>query len=150
MECILVAVDFSEATRPVLQAAQELALGLGAELRLVYIAAPEPDFVGYDVDSPAMRATHAAEYREEHRHLQELADGLRERDVRVKALLIQGPTVEKILEEADRLEAGLIVVGSHGRGALARVLVGSVSEGVLRASRCPVLVVPTRSSARDT
>jgi nucleotide-binding universal stress UspA family protein len=150
MNCVLVAVDFSEATEPVLRAAEEVALGLGAELRLVYVAAPEPEFVGYDVDSPALRDTHAAEYREEHRRLQELADELRGRGVRLKALLIQGPTVEKILEEAERLDAGLIVVGSHGRSALARVLVGSVSEGVLRGSRRPVLVVPSRSSKDDS
>ncbi len=145
MERVLVAVDLSPATETVLRVAEELASSLGAELRLVHVAAPEPEFVGYDVDSPALRDTHAAAYREEHRRLQDLAEAARGRGGTVKALLIQGPTVEKILEEAERLDAGLVVVGSHGRGALARVLLGSVSEGVLRGSRRPVLVVPSRA-----
>lgn len=145
MERVLVAVDLSPATETVIRVAEELARSLGAELRLVHVAAPEPEFVGYDVDSPALRDTHAAAYREEHRRLQDLAEGARGRGGAVKALLIQGPTVEKILEEAERLDAGLVVVGSHGRGALARVLLGSVSEGVLRGSRRPVLVVPSRA-----
>ena len=145
MERVLVALDLSPATETVLRVAEELASSLGAELRLVHVAAPEPEFVGYDVDSPALRDTHAAAYREEHRRLQDLAEAARGRGGTVKALLIQGPTVEKILEEAERLDAGLVVVGSHGRGALARVLLGSVSEGVLRGSRRPVLVVPSRA-----
>ncbi|MDJ0851554.1 MAG: universal stress protein [Myxococcota bacterium] len=145
MQRVLVAVDLSPATAPVLRVAEELAGALGAELRLVHVAAPEPEFVGYDVDSPALRDTHAAAYRDEHRRLQELAEGVRQRGGTVKALLIQGPTVEKILEEAERLDAGLLVVGSHGRGALARVLLGSVSEGVLHRSHRPVVVVPSRT-----
>lgn len=146
MRCILVALDFSDATPPVLRMAEQLASASGAELRLVHVAAPEPEFVGYQVDSPALRDTHAAAYREEHRRLQDLADEVRGRGVEARALLIQGPTVEKILEEAERLDASLVVVGSHGRGALARVLVGSVSEGLLRAGHRPVLVVPSRST----
>ena len=146
MQRVLVAVDFSASTEAVLRVAEELARALGTELRLVHVAAPEPEFVGYEVDSPALRDTHAAAYREEHRRLQELGDGLRAGGADVKALLIQGPTVEKILEEAERFDAGIVVLGSHGRGALARVLMGSVSEGVLHGSRRPVLIVPCRGA----
>ena len=116
MQRVLVAVDFSASTEAVLRVAEELARALGTELRLVHVAAPEPEFVGYEVDSPALRDTHAAAYREEHRRLQELGDGLRAGGADVKALLIQGPTVEKILEEAERFDAGIVVLGSHGRG----------------------------------
>jgi nucleotide-binding universal stress UspA family protein len=63
------------------------------------------------------------------------------------ALLVQGPTVETILEEATRLNADLIILGSHGRGAAIQLLVGSVSGGVLQKSKCPVLIVPTRKQA---
>jgi len=59
------------------------------------------------------------------------------------ALLVHGATVETILKEASELEVDMIVIGSHGRGAMHQLLMGSVSEGVLRKSRCPILVVPT-------
>jgi nucleotide-binding universal stress UspA family protein len=59
-----------------------------------------------------------------------------------EALLIQGPTTESILEQAKRIEADVIVMGSHGRGALYKAFVGSVSEQVLEQSPIPVLIVP--------
>jgi nucleotide-binding universal stress UspA family protein len=60
--------------------------------------------------------------------------------------MIQGPTVEVTLREADRLGAALIVVGSHGHGAVYDVLVGSYSAAIIRKSKLPVLVIPVRNS----
>ncbi|MEA3243534.1 MAG: universal stress protein, partial [Pseudomonadota bacterium] len=57
--------------------------------------------------------------------------------------LVHGATAETILKKASELDVDMIVVGSHGRGAMYQLLVGSVSEGILHNSRCPVLVVPT-------
>jgi nucleotide-binding universal stress UspA family protein len=54
--------------------------------------------------------------------------------------------VESTLKEADLLEAGLIVVGTHGHGAVYDVLIGSYSAGIIRKSKLPVLVVPVRDS----
>ena len=90
-----------------------------------------------------MRDHRAAELREEHRTLQRHAEELRERRLDATALLIEGPPVAKILEEANRLGVGMIVIGSHGRSGLARLVLGSVSEGVMRRAACPVLIVPS-------
>ena len=65
-------------------------------------------------------------------------------DIDATALLIRGPTVDTTLKEAERLDANLVIVGSHGRGAVFDLLVGSYSSGILRKSTVPVLVVPTR------
>lgn len=144
MERLLVPVDFSEVTPSVVQHAASLAAAFAAELVLIHVAAPDPDFVGLDVGPETVRKARAEEIRGEHRELQALADDLRGRGLAARALLIQGPTVGKILGEARKLEADVIVMGSHGRGALHRALLGSVSEGVVRAASCPVLVVPSR------
>ncbi|MBW2274656.1 MAG: universal stress protein, partial [Deltaproteobacteria bacterium] len=52
-----------------------------------------------------------------------------------------------ILAEAKRLAADMIVMGSHGHGALYRALLGSVSEGVLHKATCPLTIVPGRATA---
>jgi len=49
-----------------------------------------------------------------------------------------------VIAEAERLPADLIVLGSHGHGAVYNMLVGSVAEGIVRASAVPVLLVPAR------
>jgi nucleotide-binding universal stress UspA family protein len=57
-------------------------------------------------------------------------------------LVDAGDPTDCIIANAEELEADLIVVGSHGRDAVERVIHGSVSEDVVRGARCPVLVVP--------
>ena len=71
-----------------------------------------------------------------------MASAVRDRELSAHALLIQGPTVDKILSEARRIEADLIVMGSHGHGAVFRALLGGVSENVLRRAECPITIVP--------
>jgi len=143
MKKILTAVDFSEVTPRVIHVAASQARAFDAELWLLHVAAPDPDFVGFDAGPQSVRDGRAEELRQEHRELQDEAQRLRDDGVQATALLVQGPTQEKIVSEAERLQVDLIVVGSHGRGAIRRALLGSVSEGLLREAPCPVLIVPT-------
>jgi nucleotide-binding universal stress UspA family protein len=53
-----------------------------------------------------------------------------------------GGTVDEILKTVDAVHADLIVMGRHGHGAMYNLLVGSVTEGVLKRAPCPVLLVP--------
>jgi len=142
MNNIVVPIDFSGQTEAVLQVAQTLGAALDSKIWLIHIAAPEPDFVGYDSGPDVVRKQVAKELRKEHAKVQELGEGLRSAGLTVTALAIQGPTVDTIVAEASKLEADLIILGSHGHGALYRTLMGSVSEGVLRHASCPVLIVP--------
>ncbi len=144
MKCVLVAVDFSAGTRSVLACAAEQARAFAAPLWVLHVAAPEPDFVPYIADPTVMRDQVAEGLREEHRQVQALAAELAKDGLEVTPLLVAGATVDKILEEAEKLGAGLVVVGSHGHGALRRVLLGSVSEGLVRHARTPLLIVPVR------
>ena len=76
-----------------------------------------------------------------------IAQRMRDAGIDATGLLVQGATIETILNEASKHDVDMIVLGSHGRGAVYRALVGSVSEGVLRKSARPVLVIPTRETA---
>jgi len=141
---ILVAVDLSPASRKVVAAAGDVAEVTGGSVYIMHAAEPEPDFVGYDAGPEVVRTQVADELRREHREVQALAQGLRDKGIDATALLVRGPTVETTLKEADSLKAGLIVLGTHGHGAVYDVLIGSYSAGIIRRSKLPVLVVPIR------
>jgi nucleotide-binding universal stress UspA family protein len=142
---IVVAVDFSEVTRRILEVVEGVSEGRAMHLYLIHVAAPDPAFVGWEAGPDVVRQQVATDLRREHRDVEALATELRDTGRDVTALCVQGPTVDMILAQADQLQADLIVVGSHGHGATYDLLVGSVSSGVIRKSRVPVLVVPARN-----
>jgi nucleotide-binding universal stress UspA family protein len=140
---LLVAVDLSASTAKVVDKAEAIARGLSAKVWLLHVAAPEPDFVGFEPGPQSVRDSQAVEFHQAHQQIQEIADRFREAGLDTTALLVQGATVATILEQSAKLDANMIVVGSHGRGAMFQLLVGSVSKGVLHGAQCPVLIVPT-------
>lgn len=144
MKSLLVAVDFSPVTDAVIETAGRVARAFGIPVRLVHIAAPDPDFVGYEAGPQTVRDSVAHRYKDERRKLHDLEAVLRKAGVEVNALLVQGDTVDKILKEAAEAGAGMIVLGSHGHGTLHGLIAGSVADGILRKATCPVLVIPQR------
>ena len=140
---LLVAVDLSESTQTIVEKVEEMNKEYPAKVWILHNAEPEPDFVEFKVDPLAARETLAKEFHNEHRQIQEIANQLRKAGLDATALLVHGATVETILKEASDLDVDMIVVGTHGRGAMYQLLMGSVSEGILHKSRYPVLVIPT-------
>lgn len=143
MNTILVAVDFSDVTARVVDTSIAAAKAYGAKLVLLHVAAPEPTFVGYEAGPQNERQWRADRLRSEHRQLQELAKSCQDQDVDATALLVPGAAVDKVVDEAHQHDAGMIILGSHGHGAVYQLLVGSVTEGVLKKADRPVLVVPS-------
>ena len=145
---ILAAVDFSDATRGVVNTAMDLARALQVKLYLLHVAGarptptPNPELVDYGVNPQLDRQLMAKEFRQEHRELQKLAGESKAASLDVTSLLIQGSSGEKILQEARRLDAGMIVMGTHGHSRLYDLLMGSVSREVLQNAPCPVVMVP--------
>ena len=115
---ILVAVDLSPATARIVQVTERIARGMSGEAWLLHVAEAEPDLVGFDAGPKVVRDQVAKEFREEHKQVQQYADQLRDAGIDATALLVRGPIVDTVLKEAKRLEADLIIVGSHGFGAL--------------------------------
>ena len=158
MSKILVAIDFSDAFEKVIKEAEVLAKALCASVTLLHVTEPEPGPVltayepdplmgGIAPDPQAMRDAVAERYHQEHDRLQEISRQLREQGVDSRALLVQGHGANEILEEADRIPADMILLGSHGKGMAAKLLLGSTSEGVVRKAKVPVHIVPTRKKS---
>jgi len=147
---VLACIDFSDATEAVARQGARVAHTADNRLHLLHVAGEEPALAGYDKDPMGAhtRDDRAGELLEEHQQLRALADQL-EADpafpgLHVVPLVVMGPTESTILDEAQRIGAELIVVGSHGHGKLHHLLLGSVSEHVLKHAPEPVLIVPVR------
>ncbi len=142
---LLVCVDLSDSTEIIINKLEEIVGAFPARVWLLHNAIPEPDTVEFKIDPIAARESLAKKFHVEHRRIQQLADRLRSQGIDATALLVHGATVEAILKEASDLDVDMIVVGSHGKGRMYQLLVGSVSKGVLHKSRRPVLVIPTHN-----
>ena len=145
MKTILVPVDFSDITPEVVETARKFAAAFESRIVVLNVAEPEPDFVGFEAGPPTVRVAVARDFKVERQRLDEIKAKLSVSGGEVTALHIQGPIVEKILSEAEEQKADLIVTGSHGHGAIYDLLVGSVTHGIIKDAKCPVVVVPATS-----
>ncbi|MBT3881038.1 MAG: universal stress protein [Candidatus Scalindua sp.] len=135
---ILVAIDLSSASQKIIDKAKTLALALPAKVCLLHVIEGDLDSLDYETDLQDPQ-----EFSHEHKDLQKEVDVLRESGIDTKGLLSQGSIVDVILHKSKQLSIDIIIIGTHGHGGVHHMIFGSVSEGVLRNSSCPVLVIPT-------
>jgi nucleotide-binding universal stress UspA family protein len=141
---ILLAVDFSEASRLALREAADLAAKFGAELTIAHVRqGPTLSGLGERIDDDRfLPSRHAAEDQLLDEWKQE---ALQRSERPVRALHLDGVPDVCITTQARDGDYELVVLGSHGKGALAHVLVGSVAEKVIRHAPCPVFVVRAKT-----
>ena len=142
---ILVATDFAESAEQALACAVQLARRHGAELMLLHVYMDLPAY-------PEITAGQVVAIYEEQRGWIEAALERRARRARsegllARALLRTGPAASTIAQTAREESADLVMVGTHGRAGLDRLILGSVAERVVRLAPCPVLVVKSTDSA---
>jgi nucleotide-binding universal stress UspA family protein len=142
MKNILVAIDFDENLDYLVRHALRFGRAFDAKIWLMHIAAPDPEFVGYDVGPQYIRDSRASVLREEHKIIEKLTDHLHEQGCEAEGLLIQGATIEMILEESEKLNVEMIIAGHHDRSFLYNALVGSVSAQLMKNAKIPVLIIP--------
>jgi nucleotide-binding universal stress UspA family protein len=132
---ILHPTDFSPQSGPAFQVACALARDYTARLVLLHVKLPEIVYGDGYVLPPDPTIVR--------KELQGQLDRLQPPDaaIRVERLLVEGDAVQVILDTAKEVRADLIVLGTHGRTGLGRLLMGSVAEAVLRKAPCPVLTV---------
>ncbi len=149
MNSILVPVDFSKVTDLVLQATVTMAKALDARVTVMNVAPREPDVFGQQLSPKVITKPVPEDVRERYDKLMACAKRLEDADVVVTPLLVRDDRVRAVMREVEREEADLIVMGSHGRGGLYRRVIGSVSEGVMREAKCPVLIIPSKALKED-
>ncbi len=143
MKSVLVCIDFSHLTDRLLATAIDLAKPAGAVLHLLHVPQYRPDvcrYVSLSVSTP--KAGHR--FAEARRDLEALEAKARKVGVQTTSRVVQGPVSQVIADQVNEYDVDLIVMGSHGQGAVHHLVVGSVAEGVLKRIRKPVLLVPAK------
>jgi nucleotide-binding universal stress UspA family protein len=137
---VLVPVDFSEHSERAAKYATEICAAYGARLHLLHVfeqpITPEVYLGGGPASAPDFAVVEAS--------LREALHGVGTRSgaaVDTEFHVLEGGAVGGITDTADAIGADLIVIATHGLGGLAHVLIGSVTERVVRRSACPVLTV---------
>ncbi|HEY1252691.1 MAG TPA: universal stress protein [Thermoanaerobaculia bacterium] len=139
---ILLATDFSAASRPAFRRALDLAKANSAALWITHVAVPPVPISPngyvlprvYDEMDAAIRADAS-------KHLRRLLVLAQKAGVRGRTLLLRGAPSEALARAARGRRADLMVLGTHGRTGVARFLVGSVASRVVATAPCPVLTV---------
>jgi nucleotide-binding universal stress UspA family protein len=142
---MLCASDFSPASRPALGLAQELARALKAKLILFHAYEPSvPIGNGGYLPPSVMHEMLTATRDAAAQSLKRLARSPQAKHVRISTLLAEGPAATAIVRAAKKNRVDLVVMGTHGRTGVRRLLMGSVADRVIRTASCPVLVVGGR------
>lgn len=143
--CILCPVDFSDFSQHALHCAVRLARANKSRIVALHVFAnwpavdvvpslrsdPQPKIFLKDVDREMLT-----------RRLEEFVRTAAN-DIEMEVRVVEAPhTPREIVAQAEATQASLIVIGSHGRSGFERLLLGSITEKVLRTARCPVMVVP--------
>jgi len=139
---IVVPVDGSSFSEAALPPALRMARRMGANLEIVTVHEPIPT-LDYEVWE-----SQAREWPE--KYLEEMVEQLRNEDgVEISSKVLSGNAAEAIEDEVESVDASLVVMASHGRGAFSRVWLGSTSDALIRRATVPVLLVKPSEEGKD-
>jgi nucleotide-binding universal stress UspA family protein len=142
---ILHATDFSSASRPAFAKAIELAKGSRSELLVLHVLNPMVPMIGdRPIDPPTYAQLQHASRASALKQLARWTARAQAAGARATALLMEGSEAGTITRVARSRRTSMIVIGTHGRSGLERVLLGSVATRVVSQAPCPVLTVRGR------
>ena len=141
MKTILAPVDFSPVSKRIIDEAAQIARALNARLVLFHVVNPpivtQSEFVTQKAAEVAALTLESAGD-----DLKQLIAPLEESGLVVDTVHQLGFPGEAIVEQAKKLKADYLVVGSHGHGAFYDLIIGSTTSRILKQATCPVIVVP--------
>ncbi|HSE94887.1 MAG TPA: universal stress protein [Methylomirabilota bacterium] len=138
---LLCPTDFSECADAAQAVAARLARRLQADLVLLHVAVEAPLYHEGWASTAEVRRVFEIQRQWAKDTLDDRATEIHGTGVTARGAVVDGVAHEAIVAEAERLGAEMIVMGTHGRGGLARFLLGSVADRVIRLAPCPVLTV---------
>ena len=143
---ILYATDYSTASARALAEAVALAKQNDAELMVLHVIDPVSSYVtGEDIGGAELYLKLEETAKQEaESSMRKLIDKLSKLKVKPKSLLLRGTAHDQIVKAAKNRRANLIVIGTHGRSGLSRLLMGSVASKIVSTAHCPVLTVRGR------
>lgn len=135
---ILLATDFSEVSLRALRYAAAIATAYRCQLYLAHVVPPEPKWpIPIEAEPPELRN----DWSDAELAMQALVSEVFVKSTPHEVLLERGPIQDVLLDLMQRHDVGLLVVGTHGRAGLKKLILGSVAEQLFRLATCPVLTV---------
>ncbi|NVO20901.1 MAG: universal stress protein [Bacteroidetes bacterium] len=144
MKKILVAVDFSDLATLVLNQASIQARAFESEILILHVEAPVPSFIGNEIGPPVISEHMTEEIERIKSDLDAMVRFFTDQGINSSYEFDQGPVIDTIVEKANEFGAEMIIMGAHNHGFLYRAFIGSTSSGVIKASSCPVLIIPEK------
>jgi len=142
---ILVATDLSPRAEMATQKAVQLAHQFNSRITMLnvheeFLSDDEMQMLRVSVETMKEEFARTAETAK--KEMKNIISHFHADDITVEFLLREGKPTEKILEEAEAVDARLIVIGTNGRNNIHDFILGTTSEYIVRHAKCPVLVVP--------
>ena len=153
---ILLALDFSEITGELINAGEALAKPYNANLHLLHTEPPTSGYVYYTagieyniITGFGYADTYSQQIEKESlandKHALEIIQNqLKKKDIKTTFSLLKGEIAETIVNEAQKIPADLIIIGSHKHGAFYNLLFGSTETKLLKESPYPILIIPEK------
>lgn len=153
MKNVLIALDYDPTAQKIAEIGYEMASALEAQVTLLHVVANEVYYstraytpiMGFAGFSPAEPIEgEQTEYLKEaaYTYLQNSKNHLG--DTNIRTMVKEGDFADMIIETAELINADILVLGSHSRRWLEKIVMGSVTENVMKRSRIPLLIVPTK------
>ena len=141
LRTVLCPTDFSDVSARAETYAAALARHYDASLHLLHVDPPMPVMAPYG-EIPVDARMFEEQRQVADAELVKAGDRARAGGLTVETTMKGGQPAREILALADRAQADMLVIGTHGRGGVEHLLLGSVAEKIMRKASCPVLVVP--------
>ncbi len=144
MKSIIVAVDLLPKTSAILKIAKKFSKAFDAKLYIVHSESIEVYFnsiISEDYNQPCVELIDELK-KNIKTQLTEIQNKLLEENIKAESILMDGLTVDNILEEAKKVDANLIIIGSHKHGKFYHFLFGSIHNMLINKSTVPIMIIP--------